>query len=254
MTERDRHELEAAAEDERSDHNMGRREFLARTAALAGLAGLAAALPAETLISQAAKVQTRARLPEPSQHADRHLRRADDGEPLVRPLLRRGSRTPTERTSRPHLPGRRRASSTRPIRSRPTSRAAASATPTTAGRAAARSTTTASSTASTSPTTSTRSATTTSLTCRSCLTLRRRSRCTTATSPRSSGRRTPTATTMWSAQSGGQITNSIPAGGNNFETIFDRAQAAGLSVRVLLHQTCRLRRCSASARFRGCAT
>ena len=35
---------------------------------------------------------------------------------------------------------------------------------------------------------------------------------------------------MWSAQSGGQITNDIPAAGNNFETIFDRAQAAGLSV------------------------
>src|SRR5581483_6048434 len=35
---------------------------------------------------------------------------------------------------------------------------------------------------------------------------------------------------MWSAQSGGQITNEIRPGGNNFETIFDRAQAAGLTV------------------------
>ena len=64
MTERDRHELEAAAE-ERSDHNMGRREFLARTAGLAGLAGLATVLPAETLISQAAKVQTQHGFPSP---------------------------------------------------------------------------------------------------------------------------------------------------------------------------------------------
>jgi phospholipase C len=38
---------------------------------------------------------------------------------------------------------------------------------------------------------------------------------------------------QWSAQSGGQITNEIPAGslGNRWETIFDRAQARGLSVR-----------------------
>jgi len=45
---------------------MGRREFLTRTAGLAGLAGLASVLPAETLISEAAKVQTRASFPSSS--------------------------------------------------------------------------------------------------------------------------------------------------------------------------------------------
>jgi phospholipase C len=35
----------------------------------------------------------------------------------------------------------------------------------------------------------------------------------------------------WSAQSGGLKTNTVAAGGNNWETIFDRAQAHGLSVR-----------------------
>jgi len=45
-----------------------RREFLGRTAALAGLAGLAYALPSETLISQAARVQARAApLPSPGE-------------------------------------------------------------------------------------------------------------------------------------------------------------------------------------------
>src|SRR5215211_3264392 len=45
---------------------MGRREFLTRTAGLAGLAGLASVLPAETLISEAANVQTRAAFPSSS--------------------------------------------------------------------------------------------------------------------------------------------------------------------------------------------
>ena len=50
---------------ERRDHEadpeapMRRREFLARTAALAGAAGLATALPADGLISQAARLQKR---------------------------------------------------------------------------------------------------------------------------------------------------------------------------------------------------
>ncbi|TMK73071.1 MAG: phospholipase, partial [Actinobacteria bacterium] len=48
-----------------SDDQMGRREFLTRSAGLAGLAGLATVLPAETLISEAAKVQTSAALPSP---------------------------------------------------------------------------------------------------------------------------------------------------------------------------------------------
>jgi phospholipase C len=45
---------------------MRRREFLTRTAMLAGAAGLASALPANALLSQAAKVQTAAPLPSPS--------------------------------------------------------------------------------------------------------------------------------------------------------------------------------------------
>ena len=63
MTDRERPELEAAAEEGRSEEGIGRREFLARTAGLAGLAGLATVLPAETLISEAAKVQTRHAFP-----------------------------------------------------------------------------------------------------------------------------------------------------------------------------------------------
>src|SRR4051794_4562601 len=58
------------AEAERLDHvapdeGMRRREFLHRTALTAGLAGLASVLPAETLIAEAAKRQTRVHLPAP---------------------------------------------------------------------------------------------------------------------------------------------------------------------------------------------
>jgi phospholipase C len=49
---------------EHPDAHMRRREFLARTAAVAGAAGLAGALPSETLIAEAAKRQRRA-LPSP---------------------------------------------------------------------------------------------------------------------------------------------------------------------------------------------
>src|SRR6185312_5643471 len=42
-----------------------RREFLQRTALTAGLAGLASVLPAETLVAEAAKRQTRVVLPSP---------------------------------------------------------------------------------------------------------------------------------------------------------------------------------------------
>ena len=62
---------DAAEGDERHEHDhpedaLRRREFLGKTAALAGAAGLAAALPAETLIGEAAKQQTRAsQLPSP---------------------------------------------------------------------------------------------------------------------------------------------------------------------------------------------
>jgi len=67
MSDRERRDVPQPTEHERpeSDDGMGRREFLARTAGLAGLAGLATVLPAETLISEAAKVQARTALPSP---------------------------------------------------------------------------------------------------------------------------------------------------------------------------------------------
>jgi len=65
MTDAERRDVPQQVGGERSDDQMGRREFLARTAGLAGLAGLATVLPAETLISEAAKVQTRTVLPSP---------------------------------------------------------------------------------------------------------------------------------------------------------------------------------------------
>jgi phospholipase C len=48
-----------------SESTLKRRDFLARTAALAGSAGLATMLPAEQLVAEAAKRQARARLPRP---------------------------------------------------------------------------------------------------------------------------------------------------------------------------------------------
>ena len=53
--------LEAEAPDEA----LRRRDFLERTAYTAGLAGLAATLPADTLVAEAAKRQRRVRLPSP---------------------------------------------------------------------------------------------------------------------------------------------------------------------------------------------
>jgi phospholipase C len=54
-------------EQEHPDDALRRRDFLAKTAAVAGAAGLAATLPGETLIGEAAKVQSRAsQLPSPT--------------------------------------------------------------------------------------------------------------------------------------------------------------------------------------------
>ncbi|MGH2955056.1 MAG: alkaline phosphatase family protein [Solirubrobacterales bacterium] len=60
-------DLEVAERLEAADPEsfLRRREFLGRTAALAGLAGLATTLPTETLIAEAAKRQVRRRLPRP---------------------------------------------------------------------------------------------------------------------------------------------------------------------------------------------
>ena len=57
----DDEQLEAEAPDEA----LRRREFLQRTAYTAGLAGLAGALPADTLVAEAAKRQRRVQLPAP---------------------------------------------------------------------------------------------------------------------------------------------------------------------------------------------
>src|SRR3954466_14031972 len=65
MTHRERPDIPRPEEHDGSDGEMGRREFLARTAGLAGLAGLATVLPAETLISPAARMQTQAGFPSP---------------------------------------------------------------------------------------------------------------------------------------------------------------------------------------------
>ena len=51
---------------EHPEEHMRRREFLTKTAVLAGAAGLATALPAKALMSQAASVQTAGGLPSPS--------------------------------------------------------------------------------------------------------------------------------------------------------------------------------------------
>ena len=66
---------------------LSRRELLERAAYTAGLAGAASILPADLLLQEAARAQASA-LPAPQQHADRPLRHRDDGEPVVRPLLR----------------------------------------------------------------------------------------------------------------------------------------------------------------------
>jgi len=50
---------------EHPDEHLRRRDFLERTAALAGAAGLAAALPASTLVAEAANRQSRTPLPSP---------------------------------------------------------------------------------------------------------------------------------------------------------------------------------------------
>jgi phospholipase C len=52
-------------EAEDADEFLRRRDFLGRTAALAGLAGLATVLPAETLVAEAAKRSVRRPLPKP---------------------------------------------------------------------------------------------------------------------------------------------------------------------------------------------
>src|SRR4051812_29690682 len=57
MTDFREREAEERFRDEQPEAHMRRREFLAKTATLAGLGGLATVLPANTLLSQASQVQ-----------------------------------------------------------------------------------------------------------------------------------------------------------------------------------------------------
>ena len=63
--ERARAEAEERFESEHPDDAMRRRDFLGRTAAIAGGAALASVLPSEQLVSAAAKVQRRVAMPSP---------------------------------------------------------------------------------------------------------------------------------------------------------------------------------------------
>ncbi len=63
--ERPRDEAEERLAAEHPTEHLRRREFLARTAALAGAAGIGAALPLNTLVAEAAKRQIRAPYPSP---------------------------------------------------------------------------------------------------------------------------------------------------------------------------------------------
>jgi phospholipase C len=59
------HERAERLQAEQPDAYLRRREFLARTAALAGAAGMASVLPAETLVAEAAKQAAKAHFPKP---------------------------------------------------------------------------------------------------------------------------------------------------------------------------------------------
>jgi len=62
---RERHEQDERFAARHPEAALRRREFLARTAAVAGAAGLASTLPASRLVAEAARVQGRVRLPPP---------------------------------------------------------------------------------------------------------------------------------------------------------------------------------------------
>ena len=67
MTEFSKREQEERFREEHPEAHMRRREFLVKTASLAGLAGLATVLPADTLLSRAAQLQaSSSALPSPS--------------------------------------------------------------------------------------------------------------------------------------------------------------------------------------------
>ena len=114
------------------DGFMRRREFLQRAALTGGLAmSMASVLSPDAILGEAAAPRPRRR-PRREEPAARHDRRADDGEPLLRPLPRLaagGGRSP----GRAHLHRRGRRSSSKPTGWRPTGRAAPTPIPTTPG-------------------------------------------------------------------------------------------------------------------------
>ena len=128
----------------RSGHSS-RREFLARTAALAGTSAI---LPAPALLNLAAQKQAMTSgLPSPGNVPIDHVVDPDDGEPVVRPLLRLDRRHRARRRHpAPDLHATRTATTSHTLhhselgdrRQRPT-RAAAIPIPATAGTPAARS-------------------------------------------------------------------------------------------------------------------
>lgn len=65
MSGRPRNDAEERFETERPDAFLRRRDFLARTAAVAGAVGLASVIPADKLIAEAARRQARTPLPSP---------------------------------------------------------------------------------------------------------------------------------------------------------------------------------------------
>ena len=175
LTQQERLRAEAIERDMAAapEATMQRRDFLQRTAYAARggrRRGLASAEPADRRGGEARGARGTA--PLPRQHADRPLRRADDGEPVLRPLLRMAAEG--RRRAEPHVSGprqrqrERRHAATRRHSEPPSGRAAAIPTPAIRGRPAVRSsaarapTPVASRTASSrAKTTSSRSATTT---------------------------------------------------------------------------------------------
>ena len=234
--------------------DFSRREFLERTALRAR------ASPAwpprcrrSTILAEAARRRApQIRAAVAAQHPDRPLRDPDDGEPVVRPLLRLAAGR--GRHPAPELPGpgdgaagadpplldarhrRRPVQGLRPPRPGPRlglgPRPAARRLPRRRTRA----------------TTSSRSPTTTGASSASSTRRRGSTRSTTATSARCSPRPGRTATTSGRRSRAAVKNNTPPVGtaGNQWETIFDRAIGRGRQ-RALLHtRTCPSRRSGAA--------
>ena len=227
------------------------REFLERTALRGRARRQRPALPASTRSSPRRPQAHRARnaAADAAQRPDRPLRHPDDGEPVVRPLLRLAARHADGKQSQryPNPRGRARARRATPRRSAPaasSTRAAATRTPATAGTRAARSSTAASSRRA-------RGNDEFALTyfnqgdlgfiheAARNYTLYDRYFCSILAST------WPNRYYKWSAQSGGlEDQHASQPGGNNWETIFDRAISQRPDRRATTPPTCRSPRCS----------